>query len=123
MNDTHQCIPGTYFTKISGIVGSFMLGHVLKYGEIRSMGSRVMWFKGEGVQLPQNFYRPLVGKLYVRSKRFTGARMCSRLSMGMPCSVGLGLCTSLFGESCGRNLAHKHAFRVCCSVPLDDHGG
>ena len=40
INVSHWCIPCTILMKISAIVGSFVLDHVLKLGEIRSRGSR-----------------------------------------------------------------------------------
>jgi len=44
LNASHWPIPYTTFTKFSEFVGSFVLDHVLKFGEIRSRGSRAKGF-------------------------------------------------------------------------------
>jgi len=53
----HECIPCVIFTT-SPFVGSFMLGHILKFGQIHSRGFRVMGFKFRDCILPQIFSAP-----------------------------------------------------------------
>jgi len=49
INASNRRIPSTIFKKFSGIVGSFGLGHLLKFGEIRSRGSGVPGVQIRGV--------------------------------------------------------------------------
>ena len=68
---SHRRILCAIFTKFSLIVGSFILDHVLKLGEIRYRGSGQNWgLNLWGQVTPKYIQCPLVTKLCVRPKRF-----------------------------------------------------
>jgi len=85
INVSHRRILCAIFTKFSLIVGSFILDHVLKLGEIRYRGSGQNWgLNLWGSSNPQIYSVPFSDSCASDPNVFGGARTCSRSPITVP---------------------------------------